>query len=662
MIKKSLFIIILSLISTLFCTAQTDYTLQSPDNNITVGINIDGDVTYNVRHGDTQVITDTPVSMELNDGNILGQNVKIKDVKTSKEDKIIKADFYKKSEVRDNYNELTINTKGNYKITFRAYNDGVAYRFSTNFKKPFKVKKEDVTFNFSNDHTTYMSFVRDRQSDEDVITKQFFNSFENTYTIAKLSELDSNKLAFLPIMVCLNDGKKVVITESDLESYPGTYLRKGEGNSLSGIQATYPKKETQGGYNMLQYMVEEREDYIAQVEGRRDFPWRCMIISKEDKELTDSDMVYRLASPSRIKDISWIKPGKVAWEWWNACNLKGVDFVAGVNNDTYKAYIDFASEYGIEYVILDEGWAVNKQADLFQVVPEIDLEELVQYGNERNVGIVLWAGFVAMERDLEEVCRHYSEMGIKGFKVDFVDRDDQRIMDFYYKMAETAARYHLFLDLHGSFKPAGISRTYPNVLNHEGVFGLENVKWAQDLDLVTYETTIPYIRMAAGSMDFTQGAMLNATRYSYRAVHDAPMSQGSRCRQLAEYIIFESPFNMLCDTPDNYRSNEECAKFIATVPTVWDETIALDGKVGEYTVIARRKGDTWYIGGITDWNKRELNIDITPLGINRNEGTIFRDGVNAHRNATDYAKEEVVVKDSKVNVKMASGGGFVIIL
>ena len=399
---KSLFLIILSVVS-LFCAAQSNYTLQSPEGNITVCINIDNDITYNVRHGNTQVITDTPIYMELSDGMILGHDVKIKNVKTHKEDNIIKADFYKKAEVRDCYNELTINTKDNYKIIFRAYDDGVAYRFSTDFRKPFKIKKEDVTFNFSDNHTVYMPFVNARESDEDMITRQFFNSFENEYTVAKIKELDSNKLAFMPVMVCLEDGKKVVITEADLESYPGTYLRKGEGCSLTGIQAPYPKKERQGGHNMLQYIVEEGEDYIAGVEGKRDFPWRCMIISTEDKELADSDMVYKLASPSRLEDISWIKPGKVAWEWWNAWNIKGVPFEAGINNDTYKIYIDFASEYGIEYVILDEGWAVNKQADLFQVVPEIDLEELIRYGKERNVGIVLWAGYAAIDRDMEEV-------------------------------------------------------------------------------------------------------------------------------------------------------------------------------------------------------------------------------------------------------------------
>ena len=412
---------------------------------------------------------------------------------------------------------------------------------------------------------------------------------------------------------------------------------------------------------MLQYLVKERENYIAKVEGSRNFPWRCMVISEEDKELTNNDMVYRLAEPSRIDDNSWIVPGKVAWEWWNAWNIKDVDFESGINNETYKHYIDFASEYGIEYVILDEGWAVNKKADLFEVIPEIDLIELVEYADTKGVGIVLWAGYVAIDRDMEEVCKYYSEMGIKGFKVDFIDRDDQKTVNFYYKMAETAAKYHLIIDFHGAYKPTGLSRTYPNVLNFEGVYGLENVKWNQNLDLVTYETTIPFIRMLAGSMDYTQGAMRNANRDNYRAIWTEPMSQGTRCRQLAEYVVFESPFNMLCDSPSNYRDEDECAKYIAEIPTVWDETIAIDGKLGEYVIIARRSGDRWYVGGITNWEEREIEIDLSPLNLKHDQAVEFRDGMNANKISEDYVKSNVTVTNNTYEVKMSKGGGFVLI-
>ena len=663
--KIKSFIICLIILSISNLTyAQKKYTLESPDKRTNVSITIGNDfLTYSVTQDDVTIINDSPITMELSDGKILGANPIVRNYDSQTVDKLIKAEFYKKEYIEDYYNELTIRFKGNYNIEFRAYNDGVAYRFCTVFPKQITIVREGVNYNFDDDYTAHIPYVNERRSELDFLKKQFFNSFENQYTITPISKIESDRIAFMPVMVSLKNGKKVVITESDLEDYPGTYLRRSNiENSLAGIHAPYPKTEVQGGHNMLQYVVKENENFIARVQGTRSFPWRCMIISSEDKELLNNDMVYRLAAPSRVEDISWIVPGKVAWEWWNAWNIKGVDFESGVNNDTYKHYIDFASEYGIEYVILDEGWAVNKKADLFDVVPEIDIIELVEYADTKGVGIVLWAGYVAMDRDMEEVCKYYSEIGVKGFKVDFMDRDDQKAVDFYYRMAEYAAKYHLIVDFHGAYKPTGLNRTFPNVLNFEGVFGLEQVKWGQDIDLVTYETTIPYIRMLAGPMDYTQGAMRNANQGNYRAVWSEPMSQGTRCRQLAEYVIFESPFNMLCDSPSNYRDEEECTDFIAEIPTIWDETIALDGKVGEYTVIARRSGDRWYIGGITNWEEREIEIDLSELELKNKHGIEFRDGVNANKISSDYVKNNITIDNNVYKAKMKKGGGFVIIL
>lgn len=557
---------------------------------------------------------------------------------------------------------MSLSFKGNYSVVFRAYNDGVAYRFVTDFKKPIIIENENADFNFDADYTARIPYVNARKGDGDFIQQQFFTSFENLYTITPLSKMESDRLVFLPAMVELKDGKKAVITESDLEDFPGLLLRNETGKTgFSAIHAAYPKTEIQGGHNNLQYVVTEREKYIAKVQGKRNFPWRCIVISENDAELADSDMVYKLASPCRVSDVSWIQPGKVAWDWWNAWNIYNVDFKAGINNDTYKYYIDFASKYGIEYVILDEGWAVNLQADLMQVVPEIDLQELVNYGKERNVGIVLWAGYAAIDKDMENVCKYYSEIGVKGFKVDFMDRDDQKVVDFYYRMAETAAKYHLFVDFHGAYKPTGLSRTYPNVLNYEGVFGLEQAKWDNDDDLVTYEVTIPFIRMVAGQFDFTQGAMNNANKNNFRAIYTEPMSQGTRCRQLAEYVIFESPFNMLCDSPTNYLKEDECTQFIANVPTTWDETVVLDGKVGEYIVVARKKDFRWYIGAITNWEERDLVIDLKPLNGGAKSGHIYRDGPNANNVAKDYVSETAQVMGNKVKVHLAKGGGMVLV-
>ena len=661
---KSLIICLLFIINSNIANSQKTYNLESPQKKINVTITAGDDfLKYSVTHENTIIINDSPISMELSDGKVLGAAPIVRSFKNESVNESIKSDFYKKEYVENNYNELTLNFKGYYSIQFRAYDDGIAYRFCTKFPKPIIVVNENITYNFGNDHTAYIPYVNASNGYGDKISKQFFNSFENVYTISPISKMEDDRLAFLPILINLEDNKKVVITEANLEDYPGTYLsrNKNNKNSLKGVHATYPKVEEQGGYNMLQYVVKERENYIAKVDGTKNFPWRCMIISEEDRELANNDMVYRLAEPSRIEDNSWIVPGKVAWEWWNAWNIKDVDFESGINNDTYKHYIDFASEYGIEYVILDEGWAVNKKADLFDVIPEIDIIDLVEYADSKGVGIVLWAGYVAIDRDMEEVCKYYSELGIKGFKVDFIDRDDQKAVNFYYRMAETAAKYHLLIDFHGAYKPTGLNRTYPNVLNFEGVYGLENVKWNQNLDLVTYETTIPFIRMLAGPMDYTQGAMRNANRDNYRAVWSEPMSQGTRCRQLAEYVIFESPFNMLCDSPSSYRDEDECAKYIAEIPTVWDETIALDGKVGEYVVIARRSGDRWYVGGITNWEEREIEIDLSDLELKYQHATEFRDGVNANKIAEDYVKKNINIDNNVYKAKMSKGGGFVLI-
>ena len=643
--------------------AQKQYTLQSPDKDISVTIEAGEQLTYSVMHGNTCVLAPSPIGMQLGDGTMLGTKPVVKNAKTSSVNQTLASPLYKKAEIPEVYEELTLTFKGNYKVVFRAYDAGVAYRFETDFRKPIIIENETADFNFDADYQALIPYVNARKGEGDFINQQFYNSFENTYTHTPLSKMEPERLAFLPVLVELNDGKKAVITESDLEDFPGLYLRNEKGkNGFTAVHAGYPKVEEQGGHNNLQYVVKERESFVARTAGKRAFPWRIVTISESDKELANNDLVYLLASPCRVNNLSWIKPGKVAWDWWNAWNIYGVDFKAGINNDTYKYYIDFASQFGIEYVILDEGWAVNKQADLFQVVPEIDIKELVDYGAERNVGIVLWAGHAAIDKDMERVCKFYSEMGVKGFKVDFMDRDDQKVVDFYYRMAETAARYHLFIDFHGAYKPTGLNRTYPNVLNHEGVYGLEQAKWDNQSDLVVNEVTIPFIRMVAGPLDYTQGAMKNANKNNFAAIYTEPMSQGTRCRQLAEYVIFESPFNMLCDSPSNYMKEEECTQFIANVPTTWDETVVLDGKVGEYLVIARRKDFHWYVGAITNWEERDLYLDLSVLpNFGAKSGHIFRDGPNANRVAKDYVSEQAQVWGNTVKVHLAKGGGAVMV-
>lgn len=638
---------------------QKQLLLSSPDGKLKSTITVGDKLTYDISCNGQQVLAPSPISATLDNGKVWGDKARLSKVTEKKNDTQIDAPFYRSSCVRDYYNELTLRFKGDYSVVFRAYNDGVAYRFVNHAKKPFCILNEEVDYRFPADVTASVPYVNAGKDGD--YNGQFHNSFENVYTTAPISQLNKERLMFLPLVVQATPEVKVCITETDLNNYPGLYLTNAKGsNSLSGIQAPYPKTMKQGGHNNLQMRVQTREEYIAKVDGPRNFPWRVAVVTTRDTQLAASNLSYLLAEPSKLSDTSWIKPGKVAWEWWNDWNLCGVDFKTGVNNATYKAYIDFASQYGIEYVILDEGWAVNLEADLMQVVKEIDLKELVDYAAARNVGIILWAGYYAFERDMENVCRYFSEMGVKGFKVDFMDRDDQLMTDFNHRAAAMCAKYHLILDLHGTHKPAGLNRTYPNVLNFEGVHGLEQMKWRPaGFDQITYDVMIPFIRQVAGPMDYTQGAMRNATRENYYPSYSEPMSQGTRCHQLAMYIVLESPFNMLCDSPSNYMREPESTSFIAQVPTVWDETVVLDGKMGEYIITARRKGDTWFVGGLNNWDARDVEVDLSFLSSGSHKAVLFKDGVNAHRTARDYKREEVSVSSAQpLKVHLAPGGGF----
>lgn len=643
--------------------AAKTYSLLSPDRKLTLTVGTDSCLTYSLSRGGQTVLAPSRASMKWSNGLEPGRNAGRARVSTGRGTSLAATPFYTKASVAADYNSLTLSANG-YAVEFRLYNQGAAYRFVARAGADFDVEAETAEFNFATPAKAWLPYANMQQ--EMVAGRefecQFRTSFENTYTVLPLPQHDPLRLAFLPVLV--DAGPMVCITESDLRDYPGMFLNASGGNRLSGVFAPYPRTVVKGGHNDLQMQVTEYESYLAHSTARRTFPWRIVAVAASDIDLTDIDLVALLAEPSRIADTSWIRPGKVAWDWWNDLKLYGVDFEAGVNTQTYFHYIDFAARHGIEYVILDEGWATLGRNDLFDIVPGIDLQAIVDHAKERGIGIILWAGYNAFAPEMERVCRHYAEMGVRGFKVDFMDRDDQPMVNFTWQAAEVCARHRLLLDLHGMFKPAGLQHTYPNVVNFEGVHGLEQMKWAEPtVDQVTYDVTLPFIRMVAGPMDYTQGAMRNASRTNYRPVFSEPMSQGTRCRQLAEYVIFTSPLNMLCDNPCNYEAEPECTDFIAAVPTVWDESVPIDGRVGEYVLMARRRGDTWYVGGLTDWNSRTVSIDLSFLAPGRYEMTLFADGVNADAVARDFSRTTAVVEaGSSRTVRMAQGGGFAMVL
>ena len=628
--------------------AQTEkvYHVKSPDGKIDLTVSVGKTIKWSVNHEQTEVITPSEISMSLEKGGDFGKNAVVKSAKNTSVNQEINTPIYKKDKVHDHFNQLVLTFKGDYGLAFRAYNDGVAYRFVSTRKGDITVKNEEANFNFKDDDKAFLPFVNDYRNHD-----KFTTSFESHYDHINLSEMKKDTPAFLPVLVDLGDGKKAAILEADLQNYPGMYVTGHGKNDLQSVFAPYPTKES---VKRINYVVDDRANYIAQSTGVRSFPWRVVIISTEDKQLANNDMVQRLAEPSRIVDESWIKPGKVAWDWWNDWNVTHVDFKAGINVPTYKYYIDFAAANKLEYIIIDEGW--SDDYDLNKT--KLDIQQIVDYGNQKKVGVILWSTWYAITRDADGLFAKFAKMGVKGFKIDFIDRDDQKVVVSLYDLAQKAATNHLLVDYHGMYKPSGIQRTFPNVINAEGVKGMENMKWGTDNE-PGYDVSIPFIRMLAGPMDYTPGAMRNATKSAFRPVNSNPMSQGTRSHQLAMYTIFEAPLQMLSDNPTAYMKEKESTDFIAAVPTTFDETVAVDGKVGEYVTIARRKGSTWYAGSMTNWTDRKINIDLSFLGEGKYKAVIFEDGINADRDATDYIRKEVTVtaKDH-LEISMASGGGW----
>lgn len=654
--NKKLYLAILSLLLLIgnasFAAKEKKYVLSSPDGTLKVEISAGNELAYQVMHGNDTILSHSNIGLVLENGTIVGKTPRITGERRRKIKDNIESPFYRFKEFVATGNELDLKLKGGFGIIFRAYNEGVAYRFYTTQSSDIIIKEEQAEFNFKEDYTAYLPYTTNDK-------KPMAMAYQNVYDIIPLSKAQP-KLAFLPVTVDCGS-VKLTLLESDLEAYPGMFVQSQQGKyGLKGVFAPYPAKTDFYPWRKQEY-VTETTDFISRSRGSRSYPWRVLAITEKDTDMPVNNLVYALASPNRIGDTSWIKTGKVAWDWWNDWNLKGVPFKAGINMDTYKYYIDFASRNGLEFIVLDEGWYDPKSGDMLTVIPELDLTELIAYGKSKGVEIVLWTVFNVLDSQLEAACKKYADMGIKGFKVDFLDRDDQTAVEMVYRIAEMTARYKLILDLHGIYKPTGINRTYPHIINFESVFGMEEVKWTDiKNNMPLYDVTFPYIRMMAGPVDYTPGAMRNATKADWRAMYYTPASMGTRCHQLAAYIVHDSPFTMLCDAPTNYLNEQECVDFIASLPVEVDSTFIASGELGKYIVTVRKKDVNWYIGGMTNWDERDVQLDFSflPEGMSYT-AVLFKDGVNANKQAEDYRKETIRIdKDSRLTLHLASGGGF----
>lgn len=619
-------------------------TVTSPNGALSVTVGVGEQLTWAVALRGKVIVKPSRLGMTLAGGPVLGATPVVSATSTRSVDQVLRPVVrIKRAEVRDRYNERRVDFTGGYALLVRAYDDGVAYRFVTSLPGEITVTAEDATLAWAGDHLVYFPEETSFQSHQ-----------ERQYKKVKVSEI-GRRFSGLPAMVVLPDGVKAVITEADLFDYPGMDLT-GDSAALTlrGLFPAYPKKvELRRDRDEV---VVEREDYLAKTRGTREFPWRALVIAEHDETLLDTDFVYRLASETTMPDTDWIWPGLVAWDWWNANNVYGVPFRAGVNTETYKHYIDFAAEQGIPYIILDEGW--YPLGNLLATVPAIDMDAIAAHAKERHVGLILWVVWKTLDLQMQPALDQFERWGVKGIKVDFMQREDQWMVNFYERVAQEAARRRLLVDFHGAYKPTGLYRTYPHVVTSEGVLGLEQSKWS-DLASPENAVTFPFIRMLAGPVDYTPGAMMNATKADFRPVFNRPMSQGTRCHQLAMYVVYESPLQMLADAPSNYRKEPESLAFLSAVPTVWDETRVLSAKVGEYIVIARRSGRDWYLGALTNWTARDIEVNLTWLGAGQFRADVFRDGANADRAAVDYEHAELTLTSGDtLTLRLAPGGGF----
>lgn len=623
------------------------YGLTSPDGKLTAGIEIDNGIYVALLKGRNAVIRLGNISLEnyyvpeMNPGfrvqRILGRSV----------NETVSPEIHEKEDVYVNsYNELEIRFRSNFAVTFRLFNEGLAYRFTISGKDSLRIVKENLDLYFeTGDSLRFQS------------SETFNSAYETPYEHQKVQDIKTGRLISLPLLVEKTDGTFLMVTESDLYDYPGLWFSGTGESKLSAINPPYPKSLTNTGSTYVRNQVAGYYNYVARVIGTRTYPWRIFAVAEKEEDLIENNMVYLLASPCMLKDISWIKPGVVMFDWWGKHNIYDVDFKSGVNTETAKYFIDFCAENGFRYFLFDDGWSTRD--NLLQVVPGLNMEEVTTYAKSKGVDIMLWLVWHTLEKQWDEAFIQFELWGIKGIKVDFMNRDDQPMVMFYERVAREAAERKMIVDFHGAYKPCGLSRKYPNVLTREALIEFEYNGWTSHDDPV-HHNLLPYIRMFTGAMDYIPATMRNSTKDNFRAVGDYPMGQGTRAHAMALFVILSSPLTMLPDSPSDYYREKECTDFIRRIPVVWDETKLLEGKMAKYTIIARRSGNEWFVGAITDWNERVIDLKTDFLQQGRYRLEAIQDGINAGLRAEDYKRIETeFLAGDILKLHLASGGGWV---
>ena len=644
----------------LFCAlsghSATNDTLavRSPNGLLCVKVWMGDQLTYKVLYEDKVLTGNSVIDLiQLNGKALSLQNRITSSIIKPVDSEIIVPVPERRKRMKDTYNQLTIAFKQPYSVTFKIYNEGIAYRISTRFKDSIYIKDEVARFSFAHHPSVYFPLIH-KKSNADI----FHTSYEEQYPLLLMNAIPDTTIAYSPVLVVPVEGPKIAITESDLRDYPGMFFRGTGMDALNGTFAPYPLEEKSTNEFYSQKIVIKRAGYIAHTAGTRDFPWRVLMIASEDKELPVNDMVYKLAEPSKLKDVSWVHPGKCTDEWIININLFNVSFKAGINTATYKYYIDFAKRFGFDRIMMDAGWSDNN--DLFKIIPEINMDTLSAYAKKQNIKLSMWTLAETLDRQLEPALNQFDKWDVDFIMTDFIDRDDQKTVNFYERVAKACAQHKIMIMYHGSYPPKGFNRTYPNAVTREGVMGSE---YNIGSDKVTphHDLMLPFTRMLAGSFDYEPGLLNNATKGGFRPIEGMPMSFGTRCHQLAMFVVYDNPIQIFAGNPSQGSNEPEFMNLLGSVPTTWDETIIPEAKVGEYIVTGRKKNNDWYIAGLTDWTPRDFSLKLDILGEGTFTVTLCRDGINAEKYPADYniGSFEVTGK-TIVPIHLAPGGGFLL--